>query len=47
MDTMSKIKLLEIRLHKLSVRDRNNYGVRRKIMREIRNLQKELDEQLK
>lgn len=43
MKALERIKLLEVRLHKLSVKDTNNYGVKRKIMREIRNLQKKLE----
>lgn len=45
MNVLEKIKLLEIRLYKVAVRDSNNYGVQRKIMREIRRLQKQLDNQ--
>lgn len=39
MNASEKIKLLETRLHKVAVRDSNNNGIQRKIMREIRNLQ--------
>lgn len=41
MDAMKKIRILEDRLHKLSVRDKDNYGTRRKIEREIMKLKKE------
>lgn len=43
MNVSEKIRMLEIRLHKVAVRDSNNHGVQRKIMREIRNLQKKLE----
>lgn len=36
------IKLLENRLHKLEGREKENYGVCRRIRRDIRNLQKKL-----
>lgn len=41
MDAKKKIGLLEDRLNKLSVRDKENYGIRRKVEREIRKLKKE------
>lgn len=41
MNTTEKIKVLEARLQKLSSSEKENYGVCRKIRREIRNLQKE------
>lgn len=41
MDAKKKISLLEDRLNKLSVRDKENYGARRKVEREIRKLKKE------
>lgn len=41
MDAKKKISLLESRLNKLSVRDKENYGARRKVEREIRKLKKE------
>jgi len=40
MNTSDKINALENRLHRLTVRDRENFGVRRKIKRQIRNLEK-------
>ena len=40
MNTTEKIKVLEERLQKLSSNEKENYGVCRKIRREIRNLQK-------
>lgn len=42
MDTMAKIKLLEAKLQKLTSSEKENYGVCRKIRRNIRNLQKEM-----
>lgn len=42
MDTAAKIKLLEDRFQKLSSSEKENYGVCRKIRRNIRKLQKEL-----
>lgn len=41
-DTAAKIKLLEDRFQKLSSSEKENYGVCRKIRRNIRKLQKEL-----
>lgn len=41
MNAQEKIRLLEVRLRNLSARDSDNYGVRGKIIREIRKLQKE------
>ena len=41
MNTTEKIKVLEERLQKLSSNEKENYGVCRKIRREIRNLQKQ------
>ncbi len=38
MTTEEKIKLLESRLHQLKSRDKENYGVCRKIERTIQNL---------
>lgn len=38
MNLSNKIALLEIRLHRLESRDRDNEGVCRRIRREIRNL---------
>lgn len=40
---MNKMNLLKNRLYLLNSRDRDNYGVRRKIQREIRRLEKEND----
>ena len=45
MSTANQIAPLEQRLHRLSVRDRDNAGVCRKIRRQIRNLQKTLPAQ--
>lgn len=42
MDTIAKIKLLEAKLQRLTSSEKENYGVCRKIRRNIRNLQKEL-----
>lgn len=42
MDTTAKIKLLEERFQKLSSSEKENYGICRKIKRDIRKLQKEL-----
>ncbi len=42
MDTAAKIKSLEDRFQKLSSSEKENYGVYRKIRRNIRKLQKEL-----
>lgn len=41
MNTTEKIKVLEERLQKLSSSEKENYGVCRKIRREIRSLKKE------
>lgn len=41
MNAKEKIRLLENRLHKLSVKGKDNYGARQKIEREIRKLKKE------
>ncbi len=43
MDTTAKIKLLEERFQKLASSEKENYGVCRKIRRDIRKLQKELE----
>ena len=43
MDTIAKIKLLEERFQKLASSEKENYGVCRKIRRDIRKLQKELE----
>ncbi len=40
MNITEKIKILEERLQKLFSNEKENYGVCRKIRREIRNLQK-------
>ena len=40
MDKRTQINLLKFRLHKLTVRDKDNAGVCRKIRRQIRNLEK-------
>ena len=40
MDTRNQINLLKHRLHRLTVRDKDNAGVCRKIQRQIRNLEK-------
>lgn len=40
MNTVEKIKVLESRLQKLVSSEKENYGVCRKIRREIRNLQR-------
>lgn len=42
MTTEENIKLLENRLHQLESRGKENYGVCRKIRRNIRNLKKKL-----
>lgn len=42
MDKMAKIKLLEAHMKRLVPGEKENYGVCRKIRRNIRNLQKEL-----
>ncbi|WP_277934675.1 MULTISPECIES: hypothetical protein [Parablautia] len=42
MDTTAKIKLLEERFQKLSSSEKENYGVCRKIKRDILKLRKEL-----
>ncbi|HIU66342.1 MAG TPA: hypothetical protein IAC64_02465 [Candidatus Caccomorpha excrementavium] len=39
MNAQEKIILLEVRLRNLSARDSDNYGVRGKIIREIRKFQ--------
>lgn len=41
MDHIQKIRLLEDRLHRLEANDRNNYGICRKIKREIESLKSE------
>lgn len=41
MNTTEKIKVLEERLQKLSSNEKENYGVCRKIRREIRTLQRD------
>ena len=38
-----RLQGLEQRLHRLSVRDRQNAGVRRKIQRQIRNLKRRMN----
>lgn len=43
MDAKKKIELLEDRMNKLSVSNKENYGIRRKIEREIRKLKREAD----
>lgn len=43
MNTMDKIKLLEERFQKLSSSEKENYGVCRKVRRNIRCLQKTND----
>ncbi|MCI8718497.1 MAG: hypothetical protein HFH64_10110 [Lachnospiraceae bacterium] len=43
MNTMDKIKLLEERFQKLSSSEKENYGVCRKVRRNIRSLQKTND----
>ena len=40
MNVSERINLLEVRLHKLSARDKDNAGVRRKLLRELNNLKK-------
>ena len=40
MNTKNQINLLKFRLHQLTVRDKDNAGVCRKIQRQIRNLEK-------
>lgn len=40
MNTVEKIKVLESRLQKLALSEKKNYGVCRKLRREIRSLQK-------
>ena len=40
MKDVQKIKLLEDRLHRLESNDRDNYGVCRRIRREINDLKK-------
>ncbi len=40
MTAAEKIKLLEDRLHKLESSEKENFGVCRRIRRDIRNLQK-------
>ena len=40
MDKRAQINLLKFRLHKLTVREKDNAGVCRKIQRQIRNLEK-------
>lgn len=43
MTALNKINLLKFRLHRLTVRDKDNEGVCRKIRRQIRNLERELE----
>ncbi len=38
MTNEEKIKLMENRLHRLETTEKDNFGVRRKIRRDIRNL---------
>ena len=45
MNYEAKIKLLELRLHKLSASEKDNNGVCRRIEREIRNPKKKQVEQ--
>lgn len=40
MNAEDKIKLLELRLHKLEANEKDNQGVCRRIRRDIRNLRK-------
>ena len=40
MNTKNQINLLKFRLHQLTVRDKDNAGVCRKIQRQIRNLER-------
>ena len=40
MDKRAQINLLKFRLHKLTVREKDNAGVCRKIRRQIRNLER-------
>ena len=40
MDKRTQINLLKFRLHKLTVREKDNAGVCRKIRRQIRNLER-------
>lgn len=42
MTAAAKIKLLEDRLHKLESSEKENFGVCRRIRRDIRNLQKKV-----
>ncbi len=41
MEHLQKIRLLEDRLHRLEVNDRNNYGICQKIKREMEILKKQ------
>lgn len=45
MRDLDKIRLLESRLNRLERSDRNNYGICRKIRREIENLKSRAQEQ--
>ena len=45
MDKRSQINLLKFRLHRLTVRGKDNEGVCRKIQRQIRNLERDLPPQ--
>ena len=41
MENEDRIKILEARLKNLSSKEKDNQGVRRKIQRELRNLEKD------
>ena len=45
MEHLQKIRLLEDRLHRLEVNDRNNYGICQKIKREMEIMKKTVQEQ--
>ncbi len=45
MKKIERIALLELRLNRLTESDRDNNGVQRKILREIRNLKSKLNEE--
>lgn len=45
MRDLDKIRLLENRLNRLETNDRNNYGICRKIRREIESLRKNARDQ--
>lgn len=44
MDTKNRIEILKDRLNKLVANDKENVGAQRRIRREIRNLEKSLQE---